>query len=110
METLGERLRHLREMKGLSQKEVADYLKITEGAYGNYETGRREPNLEMLRLLLVFYNVSAEYLFGQVEYPYAPSPFLEEEELIMYKLLPDPIHSLIHDTIINEYRKLKEDA
>ncbi len=39
---LGERLRALREDVGLSQKEVADKLGMTEVGYGHFERGRRQ--------------------------------------------------------------------
>ncbi len=112
METLGSRLRKLRLQQGYTQKHVADVLNISEGSYSNYETDKRQPNYDMLRRIMDLYNVSAEYIFGQVEYPFVPSPFEEEEEdMIMYRLIPEPSHSFIRDIIIHEYkRNKKEDA
>ncbi len=60
-----EKLKDLREEAGLMQKEVAQFLGITRGAYTNYELGTREPSLDMIVKLCDFYKVSADYLLGR---------------------------------------------
>ena len=57
-----ERLKSARIAKGLSQKDVADYLKITPNAYRKYEYGEREPNIHTLKLLAEYFNVGLDYL------------------------------------------------
>ena len=41
-------LREIRKTRGLTMKEVADAVGVTEGAIGLYETGRRKPDYETL--------------------------------------------------------------
>ena len=110
MWTLGDKIREVRELKNLGIKEVAEALNIAESTYRGYENGSREPRYEMLKSIMELFEVSAEFFFGQVEYPYLPSPELYEEDISMYRLLPEPVHSLIHDVIINEYNKVKGKA
>lgn len=66
MASLAERLRELRSERKLRQREVAQYLGITESAYGYYEQGRREPSYEALGALAELYGVSIDSLFGRV--------------------------------------------
>lgn len=61
----GETLRNLREEKGLSQKDLADYLKISRQAYNHYEAGKREPSYETLKALSDYFEVSTDYLLGK---------------------------------------------
>ena len=56
------RLRDLREDRDLVQKQVAAILGIDQRVYSNYETGKREPSLDIFKKLCEFYNVSSDYL------------------------------------------------
>ena len=64
-----ERLRLTRNEKGVSQKQVADGVNITEVGYQNYEVGRRKPNFDVLISLADFFNVSLDYLVGRSDNP-----------------------------------------
>ncbi len=44
-------LRDARKACCLTQKQVADKLSVVESCYANWEQGRTEPNIEMLRKL-----------------------------------------------------------
>jgi len=66
---LGNRLRELRESKGLKQKELAAQLGLTEGAIGLYEIGRRNPPIDTLNKLADFFDVSVDYLLGRTDIP-----------------------------------------
>lgn len=56
------RLKDLREDKGLTQKQVADYLHCTQQAYSAYETGKREIPITHLKVLSKLYEKSIDYL------------------------------------------------
>ena len=58
------RLKELRSERDLTQKQVADFLKISTRAYSHYETGDREPSIPILIRLCALYEVSADYLIG----------------------------------------------
>ena len=65
---LGQRLKELRAEKKLTQKEVAEYLRISSVTYLRYEKEQREPSLELLAELAIFFGVSTDYLLGLKEY------------------------------------------
>ena len=67
--TIGGRLRHLREERNMMQKQVAQFLRITPQAYSHYELGKRTPDLETLERLAGFFQVSSEYLILGKEIP-----------------------------------------
>ena len=61
---LGKRLKELREERDLTQKQVADALKINSVTYLHYEKSQREPPLILLMEMADFFNVSTDYLLG----------------------------------------------
>lgn len=64
METLGERIRNLRTSKGLSQKDIANKLNMSNITYSQYERNQRTPNDEIKTRLANFFNVSVDYLIN----------------------------------------------
>ena len=44
-------LKETRKLCGYTQKQVANRLNVVESCYANWEQGRTEPNIEMLRKL-----------------------------------------------------------
>lgn len=59
----GEKLRLLREDKGLSQREVAERLKISLRTYASYELNQRRPRTQSkLQEIAEFFGTSADYL------------------------------------------------
>jgi len=64
-----ERLRNLRNSRGLSQKTVAEAMGITETGYQNYEVGRRLPTFEKLLAICDALDCSADYLLGRTDKP-----------------------------------------
>jgi len=59
-----ERLTQLRKERGLYQCFVANKLGTKPSALSNYESGLREPNLEVLVKIAKYYNVTTDYLTG----------------------------------------------
>ena len=64
---LGKQIRTLREERKLLQSDVAAFLKISTSAYGHYEQGKREPDLETLRQIAIFFGVKFCYLVGEAD-------------------------------------------
>ncbi|MED4840263.1 helix-turn-helix transcriptional regulator [Weizmannia sp. CD-2023] len=65
MSILSERLKELRKKHKLTQKDVADFLGMSESGYGYYEQGRNEPSIDTLRKLADKYGVNVSYLTGE---------------------------------------------
>jgi len=60
----GEIICALRAEKGIYQKELADYLKVSIGTISNYEQGIHNPDFNTLCGIADFYEVSLDYLLG----------------------------------------------
>ena len=65
---LGQRLKELRQEKELTQKELADALKINSVTYLHYEKSQREPPLLLLAEMARFFDVSVDYLLGLTDF------------------------------------------
>lgn len=61
----GKRLRMLRENAGLTQKDLADRLKLTPKAISFYERSEREPSGDILISLANLFNTTTDYLLGK---------------------------------------------
>ena len=80
------RLRELRELRKITQSDVANQLYISRQSYNFYENGQREPNLEMLIKLSDFYQVSIDYLLGRTDNPLLMNdPSLDKRFLLALK-------------------------
>ena len=63
-EYFNENLKAARLRKGLSQKDVAEKIGVAKSTYSLYESGNREPNVETIKKIVDFLNVSADTLLG----------------------------------------------
>lgn len=60
-------IKNLREDNDYKQKELAEYLNVSQNTYSQYETGVIELTAPTLIKLAKFYNVSVDYLLGLTE-------------------------------------------
>lgn len=63
------RLKKLRELKHVTQQELADYLHVTRPTIAGYETKGKEPSYETMLAIASFFDVSADYLITGKNYP-----------------------------------------
>ena len=85
------KLREIRRMRGLSQKDVARMSGVGEKTISSFETGQRIGSLkiaQLRRLLSVYGLTEAEFFGGTVEKQIAPWE-LDEEQMALTKLLED---------------------
>lgn len=59
------RLKEARKKKGLTQKQVAEYIGISQNAYSYWESGRNRIDDVSLQKLADFFGVSVDYLLGR---------------------------------------------
>lgn len=64
---LADRLRFVRERRGMTQAELGKASKLHQTAIAHFEAGRREPSADSLRALCKGAMVSADYLLGLSE-------------------------------------------
>ncbi|MBM6925928.1 helix-turn-helix domain-containing protein [Pseudoflavonifractor phocaeensis] len=63
--SLAERLKPLRREKGKTQKEMADFLDVTERHYQKIEYGHINISATLVIKLADYFQVSADYLLGR---------------------------------------------
>lgn len=68
MQIFSERLRELRKSAGITQRQIAARLNISQQSYARYESGTGEPNLETLAKIAEIFDVTADYLLGLAGY------------------------------------------
>ncbi len=60
-----ERLKELREEKGLTKEDLAKETGISRSAISLYESGQRVPSAEVIIILSRYFGISAGYLLGE---------------------------------------------
>lgn len=68
-DNFNENLKEARLKSGLSQKDVAENIGVAKSTYSLYESGSREPNVNTIKKIADFLNVSADTLLGLEEEP-----------------------------------------
>ena len=62
-------LRGIQEDRDIRQREIAEYLNVSQNTYSQYETGVISLTAEVLIKLADFYNVSVDYLLDRTNNP-----------------------------------------
>ena len=86
------RLRKLRDDLKITQQQLADKIGISKSSMAMYETGKREPNLLIIKKMCEILNTNGNYLLGIEENTGSDNfiPNEKEKELIMkYRQLTD---------------------
>ena len=79
--TFSETMSALRKSRGLSQRQAAGDLNISQALLSHYENGAREPGLAFVCRACDYYGVSADYMLGRTARPLPPSEELERLKL-----------------------------
>ena len=67
MKIFCERLKELRDEKELLQKDLAIILGTTNSSVCDWETGRHQPDYEMLVKIADYFGVTTDYLLGRTD-------------------------------------------
>ena len=70
--TIGDSFKRFRKLRGLTQQQVADALKIQKSAYQRYEHDKVIPAATLILNLADLFNVSTDYLLGRSDEPRPP--------------------------------------
>jgi len=60
-------IKELRKQKGVTQKELARVIHVTDDSVYNWEKGRSEPSIADLINMADYFQVTVDYLIGRVE-------------------------------------------
>lgn len=83
-----ERLRKARNAFGISQKDLAKRLFISQQAYAKYETGASTPNPETLAAIAKEINISVDYLLGRTSTPNGSESSSNSTRINVYGSVP----------------------
>lgn len=90
---LGERIRELRESRGLSQVQLAKRLGKSKQSVSNWENNNILPSIEMLIRLAEVFHVSCDYLLEIDNKIYLDVEGLSAQELAHLQLLIDDLRN-----------------
>lgn len=110
---IGDTLKKLREIKGISRQEVSDKIGITKRTLESYEYGNREPNIEVINKFADFYGVTTDYLLGRAETKPDPVEMLtrieDEQKLVKaYFSLPPQLRANFLQSLSDALREQEE--
>jgi len=63
------RIKELRNKKGISQAKLAEYLQIAQNTLSYWEQGKYEPDQSTLKKIADFFDVSVDYLLERTDDP-----------------------------------------
>lgn len=75
-------LKLFRKRKGVNQSDVANYLGIAQNSYSRYENGSRQPDIDTLQKLAVYYGVSVDVLLGNEDIDSPARPIEVKPEIV----------------------------
>ena len=64
---VGLRIKELRKIKKLTQRQLAEKINVDCSAVTKWETGKANPDFEKQRFLADFFGVSVDYLLGRTD-------------------------------------------
>lgn len=107
MQTLGDRIKYLREKKNIIQKDLAAKCGLTIVQLSRYETNDRKPDPDALKSLVDALDTNGNYLLGLTD---DPSPYRKETNMSFYggpgKYTSTEIE--VMEDALDQYRKNKD--
>lgn len=79
---IGKKIAQLRKEKGFTQKEVADFLNVSDKAVSRWESGVGNPDMNLIPKIAKLFGVSTDYLFDNGEQPDGPTAGKKDESII----------------------------
>ena len=91
---IGEKINQLRKEKGMTQKELASELNVTDKAISRWESGQGNPDLELIPKIASIFNVTTDFL-------------LKDDEIVAKEEV-EKIEEIIEKQDINISNNIKE--
>lgn len=84
MNEFGYNLKSVRTAAGITQKDMSSRIGVAKSTYSLYESGKREPNVQMIKKIVAVLNISSDALLGIQN---AKNPFFvsASEKLLVQK-------------------------
>lgn len=75
---IGKKIKQLRTMHNISQEELAKHICVTRQTITNYENMSSQPDLETLKNIALFFNVTSDFLLSIENEDLPQEQFLEK--------------------------------
>jgi transcriptional regulator with XRE-family HTH domain len=110
MKTVYERIKEIRISLGISQREFAKRIYITQSFYGDIELVKKNINDRIIQLISTQFNVNKEWIkTGEGEIFSSPPPDIRRERLIeIYTQLPEWLQDCLieqSNLLLKKYKK-----
>lgn len=96
---IGKKIANLRKERGFTQKELADFLNISDKAVSRWESGLGNPDTDLLPKIAKLFGVTTDYLLGGEETP------IQKKEVVPFKeiesIKKNPIANLILGIVLS---------
>ncbi|MFH4965439.1 LexA family transcriptional regulator [Gaetbulibacter sp. M235] len=90
MKIISKNIRHLRQLKGLTQETLADDLKVTRSRISSYEEGRSAPTIELLIKLSDYFKIPVDILIKNDLTKSKESSFIEiGNQRVLFPIMVD---------------------
>ncbi|MBC8536054.1 helix-turn-helix transcriptional regulator [Feifania hominis] len=90
---LNQRIRELRQLRKMSQVELARRLGVTKQSVSNWENDNIQPSVEMLTKIAAVFAVSTDYLLGMEQGEYIDVSGLPREAVSHLRLLIEDLRT-----------------
>jgi len=101
------RLKELRESRGLNMKEAAEELGYKYMTYVNYEKEARQLHSEQLQAIAKYYGVSVDYVLGRDR---EQAPVIDMRIMFKYNALDEHGKRIVSDLLDAEYERCTRNA
>ena len=67
MESIGQRIKEMREVRGFTQKQLADLIGVAQNTISQYENGTAKTSIEIIVKLAKVLDTTTDYLLRGIE-------------------------------------------
>lgn len=93
-------LSNLLEEEGITQRELAEKIGVTEVTISRYLSGERNPRIEIVSKIANFFNVTTDYLLGLSDEKENSSTETEDKRLIAFRQGYDELEDADKDILL----------
>lgn len=104
MNIIGQRIKRLREERGITQEAMALQLDVTQSNYGRLEKDDRRLNVVKLLKIVRILNVNINYLFSDVEHQ------ITEDEQPSFSNANKEVYDMLVESLRAEVQHLKDEV
>lgn len=83
LNTIGEKIKYIRQDKGLTQAEFGQNIGLSKQAVSNVENNLSNPSIDFIGKLIVYYNINSNWLIANLGEPYNAVKNLSSREEIL---------------------------